>query len=589
LEALEGRCLLTVGALDPTFGTAGQALPVFTGTGGVETFTPRAVAVQADGKILLAGSVQRPAQSGMPAQEVIAVARCNADGTPDTSYGTGGVVIPDFGALESADSDASATGLALQSDGKVVVAGILRSGLVSFGTLMVGAVLTSGVARLNSDGSPDTGFGSGGVVAVGNGDTPFGARAVAMQADGKVVLAGDRAGSFALARLTAGGQLDAQFGQGGLVRGPFTDDFPFQTPFYVINSIALQPDGKIVAAGEQDTTGLAIGSQFALARYEPDGSLDAGFGTGGSVITGNSAAARAVTLQPDGKIVAAGRFALVHPVGESSVGSFIVARYGSDGQLDAGFGTNGNVITFSGAAAYAVAVLPDGTVVLAGATEGQSPTGSDFALAAFDSGGNLNPRWGNGGTATLDFHGNDTALGIGLTPGGDVVLAGPGGGGTDTSGTALARYQGFPARLFDAAQAFAHSPEHYIQFIAGAYQRFLKRAPDELGLNFWVSQMQAGVYTDEQVEAYFLSSQEYIAAHGGPGQSWIIAMYQDLLGRTPTPAEVQSWVNVIILGGSPYDSPMASRPAGSARRSGSASTTRLTWAGTPPRPRSICG
>jgi hypothetical protein len=107
------------------------------------------------------------------------------------------------------------------------------------------------------------------------------------------------------------------------------------------------------------------------------------------------------------------------------------------------------------------------------------------------------------------------------------------------------------AQLVDAAGAFAHSTEHYTQFVVGAYQRYLKRGPDPAGLDFWVRNMLAGTYSDEQVEAFFIGSDEYIASHGGTGQAWVTGMYQDLLGRTPSAAEVQGWVNALNSGTPP--------------------------------------
>jgi uncharacterized delta-60 repeat protein len=397
---------------------------------------------------------------------------------------------------------------------------------------------------------------------LGGGDQSFSLGAVAVQPDSKVILAGETGTSFGLFRLTAAGQPDPSFGHGGQVVGPLNGMVVgFGDVAYSAESLVLQPDGKIVAAGWGAAIGGALNSSdIALARYEPDGTPDVGFGQRGSVethvsstlggTTFTNSTGSAVALQPDGKIVVAGVAAPGFPVSTASTQAFVVVRFTTDGNPDTDFGSGGQVVAFVGAAADAVAILADGTIVAAGNTVGQN--NSDFALAALDDSGNPNPRWGSGGTATLDFHGDDRAEGLALEPGGDGVLAGPG-GGTGTSGAALARYQGFPSRLADAAGAFAHSPEHSIQFVAGAYQRFLKRAPDALGLNFWVGQLQAGAYADEQVEAYFLSSQEYLAAHGGTGQGWISALYQDLLGRTPTPAEVQSWVNVLLTGGSPFE------------------------------------
>jgi hypothetical protein len=107
-----------------------------------------------------------------------------------------------------------------------------------------------------------------------------------------------------------------------------------------------------------------------------------------------------------------------------------------------------------------------------------------------------------------------------------------------------------PSMLATAASAFAHSREHYTQFVTNAYQQYLKRLPDNAGLNAWVSGMMAGVYSDEKVEASFIGSPEYIANHGGTGQAWVSGMYKDLLGRTPSDSEVQTWLNALAQGAS---------------------------------------
>jgi hypothetical protein len=106
----------------------------------------------------------------------------------------------------------------------------------------------------------------------------------------------------------------------------------------------------------------------------------------------------------------------------------------------------------------------------------------------------------------------------------------------------------YPAKLIDAARIFAHSREHYIDFVATAYRQLLKREPDLMGPAAWVGGMEAGLYTDERVEALFLGSVEYIASHGGTGQHWVIGMYRDLLGREPSAVEVQNWVAVLATG-----------------------------------------
>jgi uncharacterized delta-60 repeat protein len=191
------------------------------------------------------------------------------------------------------------------------------------------------------------------------------ARALVQQADGKLVAAGrtDTATGtdFGLARYNPDGTLDASFGAGGVVTTDIGggDDFA--------HALAVQADGKLVAAGVAPTQ---TGSSFALVRYNPDGTLDASFGTGGMVTTDFNGGANALIVQVDGRLVAAGQ------AGED----FGLARYHPNGTLDSTFGTGGTVTTdFAGSsdAAFALAVQADGKLVAAGGT------GSAFALARY--------------------------------------------------------------------------------------------------------------------------------------------------------------------------------------------------------------
>src|SRR6516165_431864 len=183
-------------------------------------------------------------------------------------------------------------------------------------------------------GDLDPSFGTGGKVTTAVGY----ASAVALQGDGKIVAVGHTdtgtQGAFALARYNSDGSPDATFGTGGTVTTAFPSFFGSYDAAY---AVALQGDGKIVAAGDTDT---GTRGAFALARYNPDGSLDATFGTGGTVRTafGTSYdAANAVALQGDGKIVAAG------DTDAGTHGAFALARYNPNGSLDATFGTGGTV------------------------------------------------------------------------------------------------------------------------------------------------------------------------------------------------------------------------------------------------------
>jgi hypothetical protein len=139
------------------------------------------------------------------------------------------------------------------------------------------------------------------------------------------------------------------------------------------------------------------------------------------------------------------------------------------------------------------------------------------------------------------------------------------------------------AHQLDVARAFAHSREHYTQFVVNAYQQYLKRRPDTAGLNAWVSGMLAGTYSDEQVEAQFLGSVEYISTHGGTGQAWVTGMYQDLLGRTPGASEVQGWVNV-LNSGTPASAVALGFAASQERETQRVLANYLTYLGRGPRP-----
>jgi uncharacterized delta-60 repeat protein len=259
---------------------------------------------------------------------------------------------------------------------------------------------------------------------------------VALQRDGKIVVAGFRIAAndsdFALARYNTDETLDASFGAGGRV----TTDLQAGS-FDFGRGVALQRDGRIVVAGwNQDAAGTRVA--FALARYNPDGSVDASFGSGGAVTTeiGRFAEALDLAIQPDGRIVAAG-FG-----GPARTIDFVLARYRPDGSLDANFGRSGTVITDfdeSGDFGHAVGLEPDGKIVVAGFTD--VSLNNDFALARYNPDGTLDPTFGTAGLVTTNFAGGslDGASALVIQRDGKIVAA----GGSDASGStdfALARY-----------------------------------------------------------------------------------------------------------------------------------------------------
>jgi uncharacterized delta-60 repeat protein len=346
------------GTLDPSFGTAGIVTTSF-GIGGARPF---ALVVQADGKLVAAGAAFDT--TGLD----FALARYNPDGTLDPSFGTGGLVTTDFAATND-----QAVGLIVQADGKLVAAG-------STDVIPGGSDLA--LARYNPDGTLDPSFGTGGKVTTDFAGDVDVASALAAQADGRLVVAGvsNTPGvanaDFALVRYRSNGKLDRSFGGDGKV----TTDVASSNERAL--ALAVQADGRLVAAGVTGSPGSSeTGADFALVRYRSNGNLDRNFGTGGKVTTDFTGRdgfdqANALVLQVDGKLVAAG-FAAGPPGSD-----FGLARYNPDGSLDPSFGTAGRVTTdFTGTdeAANALAVQADGKLVAAGYTN----SGAVFAMARY--------------------------------------------------------------------------------------------------------------------------------------------------------------------------------------------------------------
>jgi uncharacterized delta-60 repeat protein len=355
-------------------------------------------------------------------------------GSLDPTFGTGGKVITDFGNIAD-----EAQAVAVQPDGKLVAAG----------NTFTGTDVEFALARYNRDGSLDTSFGTGGKVATGNFGTGSGAgaNAIAVQPDGKLVAAGWACAStdvypcndFALARYNRDGTLDTSFGAGGKVTTDFTGQF-FSGDDRA-NALVIQPDGKLVAAGIADIPGEP--TYFALARYNGDGTLDTSFGAGGKVLTkvADVSEAFALARQHDGKLVAAGWAA---GTGTGSY-DFALARYNPDGTLDTSFGAGGTVTTDFGAGQQdeAHALVVQGSKLVAAGTGRRSlDTGSDFALARYNTNGTLDTSFGTAGTVTTTV-GDGTALSEihGLTVQGTKIVA----AGSAFTGTswdfALTRYR----------------------------------------------------------------------------------------------------------------------------------------------------
>jgi uncharacterized delta-60 repeat protein len=282
-----------------------------------------------------------------------------AEGDLDTNFDSDGKVTTAIGG-----SNHRVRSVAIQSDGKIVAAGNSRNGNWDFA-----------LARYNTDGSLDTSFDSGGKVTTDFGGGNDRAYSVAIQSDGKIVAAGYSSNGsnndFALARYNTDGTLDTNFDSGGKVTTDFGggNDYAF--------SVAIQSDGKIVAAGR----GSNGGDDFALVRYNTDGTLDTNFDSGGKVTTdfgGDDDQAYSVAIQSDGKIVVAG----LSYTGSNN--GFALVRYNTDGTLDTSFDSDGKVTTAIGGTndrAYSVAIQSDGKIVAAGYS--YSGISQDFALVRY--------------------------------------------------------------------------------------------------------------------------------------------------------------------------------------------------------------
>jgi len=279
-------------------------------------------------------------------------------------------------------------------------------------------------------GDLDPTFGSGGTVMTDINRSTDLAQAVALQADGKLVVVGQTyknndysTEDFAVARYNTDGTLDTTFGRGGKVR----TDFPGLAA--VPSSVVIQPDGKIVVAGGAFPLFTFLGD-FKVVRYNPNGSLDRSFGSGGIVTTTFPAGSYAfdVALQPDGKIIAVGTVFTGFDPGEQSNTDFALARYNADGSPDATFGNGGQVSTdFDGFEddAFSVLIQPDGKIVAVGSANDPASF-YDFAAVRYLSNGTIDTTFGVAGRVQTDFGDQnfDRARSAALQTDGRIVAAG---------------------------------------------------------------------------------------------------------------------------------------------------------------------
>jgi len=378
---------------DSTFATNGKLYinisPISNSTDFANT-----VALQTDGKVLIAGSTWTGSTKNF------ALARCNSDGTLDNTFNQSGIVTTEVGISSVIHS------IAIQPNNKIIAVGCSESNQ-NDGFLLV---------RYNCDGSLDSSFGINGIVRTQISGVEEGARTAKIQGDGKIIVGGysgsNESQNFALARYESNGMIDTTFGENGIQITKFNDEPDG------ITSIALQSDGKIVAGGYSYLEGI---SNFALARYNSDGSLDNTFGSEGKIISlfnNQGSSASSIAIQKTGKIVLGGS------CGEHMNSNFILARYNSDGSIDNSFNNIGYTITDidSSDHLYAIALWSDDRIIVAG--KSYDITNNNFVLAQFDSDGTIDSSFANYGIKTTPIpSGLSTRGGICLQNDGKIITA----------------------------------------------------------------------------------------------------------------------------------------------------------------------
>jgi len=392
--------LLAAGDLDTTFGSGGKVVtPV-----GPWSDYGHGVAIQSDGKIIVAGYTD----------DDFAVVRYNSDGSLDASFGGTGKITTSL-----ASSSDHANCVVVQSDGKIVLGGVSAGNFA--------------LVRHGPSGALDTSFSGDGIVTTSISSSNDIVNSMALQPDGKILVAGTSGSHIGVARYSPDGTLDTSFSGDGI-----------QTMSYGITDriwgMALQPDGKIVLVGD-----CWNGEQwdFLVVRYNPDGTLDTSFSGDGKLATPVGPShdnGRSVAIQSDGRIVVAG---YSYSAGGAGNADFAVVRYNPDGTLDTTFSGDGKLTTAIGSAddiAYSMVLQSEGKIVVAGYSD--NGANEDFALVRYNPDGTLDLSFsGDGKLTTAVGSAEDYINGVAIQPDGKIVVAGYSWSGTNDD-FALARYEG---------------------------------------------------------------------------------------------------------------------------------------------------
>jgi uncharacterized delta-60 repeat protein len=408
VEVLEDRLAPTAGMLDPTFGTRGVITTAF----GPADNIGNSMAIDSNGKIVVAGY----SYNGNTID--FALARYNQDGSLDNSFNHDGKVTTAIGShVDEANS------VAIDGNGKIVVAGYSSNGSRN----------SFALARYNQDGSLDNSFNHDGMVTTSIGIEDI-AQSVVIDSDGKIVVAGtsyiDTSLDFAVVRYNTDGSLDTSFNHDGKVTTPFGSSNDWA------QSVAIDSNGKIVVAGY---SGNGSNYDFAVARYNTDGSLDTSFDHDGKLTTSFGSFddfAYSVAIDGNGKIIVAGNSF------NGTTTNFALARYNADGSLDTSFDMDGKVTTSFHSDDVANALALDGTGKIVAAGYSYTGRNFDFALARYNADGSLDKSFDGDGKTTTPFGSSDDfARAIAIDGNCNIVAAGYSANGNG-SAFALARYEG---------------------------------------------------------------------------------------------------------------------------------------------------
>ncbi|MEH2461682.1 putative Ig domain-containing protein [Nostoc sp.] len=396
------------GTLDTSFNTTGKVTTDFASNNDYGS----SITVQPDGKILVAGDSYNGTNNDF------AIVRYNSSGTLDTSFNITRKVTTDF-----ASNNDYGYSITVQPDGKILVAGGSYNGINN----------DFAIARYNSNGTLDTSFNITRKVTTDFGSNNDFGFSITVQPDGKILVAGSSYNGinndFAIVRYNSNGSLDTSFNTTGKVTTDFASDNDFGF------SITVQPDGKILVAGGSYN---GINNDFAIARYNSNGTLDTSFNITRKVTTdfgSNNDFGFSITVQPDGKILVAGSSY------NGINNDFAIVRYNSNGSLDTSFNTTGKVTTdfaSNNDSSYSITVQPDGKILVAG--ESDNGTNYDFAIVRYNSNGTPDSSFNTTGKVTTDFgSNNDSGYSIKVQPDGKILVAGGSYNGTDND-FAIARY-----------------------------------------------------------------------------------------------------------------------------------------------------